>query len=227
MRKGYLSKDLINWTNTFHKYGFFIHGMFIFGYPRKSDYPHKVMPLSEKAQHFKAFIKKARIDTLQVLLTIPLPGTELRERLIKEKRIFSLDQVGWEYYDGQYPLFIPDGGVEPEEIQKIVGDLMSRFYNFSNFWKILKNILVNFPVIVFFSAFTIVSGRVKYITSAFNLWHRRYFRNYLLRFGGYFIVKNWFKKFKKDKFLVKLNSAKAELDQKKMNSENHNFSSQY
>jgi radical SAM superfamily enzyme YgiQ (UPF0313 family) len=191
MRKGYLSKDLINWTNTFHKYGFFIHGMFIFGYPRKSDYSHKVIPLSEKAKYFRDFIKKARIDTIQVLLTIPLPGTELRERLIQENRIF----------------------------QQIVGDLMYRFYNFSNFWKIVKNILINFPVIVFTSAFTIIVGRVKYITSAFNMWHRKYFRNYMLRFGGYFIVKNWFNKFGKGAFLEKLNIAKAELEEKKKKSD--------
>lgn len=219
MRKGYLSKDLINWTNTFHEYGFFIHGMFIFGYPRKSDVSHKVIPLSEKAKYFKDFIKKARIDTLQVLLTIPLPGTELRERLIQENRIFTIDQVGWEYYDGQYPLFMPDDGLEPEEIQQIVGDLMYRFYNFSNFWKILKNILINFPAIVFTSAFTIVVGRVKYITLAFNIWHRRYFRNYMLRFGGYFIVKNWFKTFRKDAFLEKLKIAKTELDENKNKSD--------
>jgi hypothetical protein len=134
---------------------------------------------------------------------------------MQENRIFTIDQLGWEYYDGQYPLFMPDDGVKPEEIQKIVGDLMYRFYNFSNFWKIVKNILINFPAIVFTSAFTIIVGRVKYITSAFNMWHRKYFRNYMLRFGGYFIVKNWFKNFGKDAFLEKLNIAKTELEEKR------------
>jgi len=219
MKKGYLSKDLISWTNTFHKYGFFIHGMFIFAYPRKSDHSHNIIPLSEKTEHFKNFIKKARIDTVQVLLTIPLPGTELRERLMRENRIFPIYRLGWEYYDGQYPLFVPDDGVEPEEIQQIVGDMMHSFYNFGNFWKIVKNILVNFPVIVFTSAFTIVIGRVRYIISAFNLWHRKYFRNYALRFGGYFIVKNWFKKFREDAFSEKLDIAKAELDSMKRKSD--------
>ncbi|QTA85812.1 B12-binding domain-containing radical SAM protein [Desulfonema magnum] len=215
MRKGYLSKDLVNWTNTFHKYGFFIHGMFIFGYPRKPDASHKVIPLTEKAKYFREFIKKSKIDTLQVLLTIPLPGTELRKRLLQENRIFTTEQLGWEYYDGQYPLFMPDDGAEPEEMQQIVGDLMYRFYHFSNFWKIVKNILINFPMIVFTSAFTIIVGRVRYIISAFNIWHRKYFRNYALRFGGYFIVKNWFKNFRKDPFLKKLNIAKAELKESK------------
>lgn len=212
MRKGYLSKDLVHWTDTFHKYGFFIHGMFIFGYPRKSDHSHQTIPLGERAKFFRDFIKKAKIDTLQILLTIPLPGTELRERLIREQRLFPVDLLGWEYYDGQYPLFVPDDGVEPEELQKAVGELMHRFYSFNNFWRIVKNILINFPVIVCTSAITIVIGKVKYITSAFHLWYKKYFRNYLLRFGGYFIVKNWFKKFRKDSFMEKLTVAKKELN---------------
>ena len=29
MRKGYLSRDMLAWTNIYHSYGFFIHGMFI------------------------------------------------------------------------------------------------------------------------------------------------------------------------------------------------------
>jgi radical SAM superfamily enzyme YgiQ (UPF0313 family) len=216
MRKGYKSEDLIRWTNVFHKYGFFIHGMFIFGYPQVSDRSHRPIPLRERAKYFRDFIRKSRVDTLQVLLTIPLPGTELRERLIKENRIFSIDQLGWEYYDGQYPLFMPDDGVEPEELQHIVGDLMRRYYNLSNLWKVSKNILIHFPAIVFTSAFTIVIGKVKYINLAFNLWYRKYFRNYALRFSGYFIVKNWFKQFREGAFPEKLHIAKVELAEKNM-----------
>lgn len=214
MRKGYLSKDLLKWTDLFHQYGFFIHGMFIFGYPAKAEISCRSIPPMEKADRFRTFIKQAKIDTLQVLLTIPLPGTELRERLIRENRIFSMGRLGWEYYDGQYPLFMPNDGSEPEELQQCTGDLMYRFYNFGNFWKIAKNILINFPIIVFTSAPTIVVGKVEYITSAFNIWYRRYFRNYALRFGGYFIVKSWFKKFRKDAFLIKLKIAKKELLEK-------------
>jgi len=211
MQKGYLSKDLVKWTNTFHEYGFFIHGMFIFGYPAKSGREHANLSPAQRATHFRNFIRKAKIDTLQILLTIPLPGTALRERLLQENRIFPLDRLGWEYYDGQYPLFMPDDGSQPEELQHCIGDLMYRFYNFGNFWKIIRNILINFPVIVFTSAPTIIIGRVRYITLAFNIWYRKYFRNYALRFGGYFIVKSWFKKFRKDSFPKKLTMAKKEL----------------
>ena len=39
MRKGYLSSDMVRWTKIFHRFGFFVHGMFIFGYPLKGQSP--------------------------------------------------------------------------------------------------------------------------------------------------------------------------------------------
>jgi radical SAM superfamily enzyme YgiQ (UPF0313 family) len=35
MRKGYSSKDMLKWTKMYHHLGFFIHAMFIWGYPSK------------------------------------------------------------------------------------------------------------------------------------------------------------------------------------------------
>lgn len=225
MKKGYLSKDLINWTDIYHKYGFYIHGMFIFGYPRIKDKDNNEQgkgkslqeglgPLHNKVKVFREFIKKSRLDTVQILLTIPLPGTQLRERLIKENRLFSLDKIGWEYYDGQFPIFMPDDGVTPEELQRCTQEVMFKFYSFNNFWKIVKNILINFPAIVFTSSFTIFLGTFKYITSAFKMWHKRYFRNYAFRFGGHFIVKKWVKRFKEDDFSEKIKDAQIELSSK-------------
>ena len=211
MKKGYVSKDLINWTNTFHKYGMYIHGMFIFGYPAKEKCNFS-LSLNERVKRYKNFIKKAKIDTVQLLLTIPLPGTELRERLIKENRLYSLEQIGWEYYDGQYPLFEPDGGVSPDELQKAMAGIMSKFYHFKNFFNLSKNIIFNFPGMMFFPTFTIVTGKVKYITAAFNRWYRSYYRNNLLRFGGYIIVRKWLKEFKNSDFSERLKRAQSQLN---------------
>lgn len=210
MRKGYLSKDLIELTNRYHTYGFFIHAMFIFGYPQKVDHGVQ-LTLEERVKRFKTFIRKARLDTVQILLTVPLPGTDLRKRLEKEGRLYSIDDIGWQYYDGQFPLYQPDNGVSPLEMQKAVGKIMSRFYHFRNFWKIVQNIMINFPVIVFTAAFTIVTFRVKYIVKAFKHWKKRYFRNYVLRFGGYIIIKSWLKKFNKGDFTEKLQNAREKM----------------
>lgn len=210
MRKGYLSEQMIRWTDIFHKEGFFIHGMFIFGYPKK-DGDHSRLSLPERYRHFKNFIKKARIDTIQVLLTVPLPGTDLRKRLEEAGRIYPLDKLGWEYYDGQFPLYEPDDDIPPEELQKAVGKLMSRFYNFNNFINVIITLLFHFPRIVFISTFSLITLKVRYISRAFRNWYRHYFRNSIMRFGGFLIVKGWFKNFHKSNFLEKLEKAKKEI----------------
>ncbi len=212
MRKGIVSRQMIEWTKIFHKFGFFIHGMFIFGYPHKqSDNHDKTKPslsLEAKIKKFRAFIKQAKIDTLQILLTVPLPGTELRQRLKKEGRLYPLKQIGWEYYDGQFPLFEPDDGISPEELQRAVKKIMKGFYRFNYLFKIILNIVFHFPRLVFPAALTLVTLRARYLIAAFRKWHRLYFRNQTLRFGGYLIVKNWIRKFQKDNFLEKLAKAK-------------------
>lgn len=210
MKKGYVSEDLVKWTDTFHKYGMFIHGMFIFGYPKKEK-NFSTISLDEKVKRFRTFIKKAKIDTVQLLLTIPLPGTELRKRLIEENRLYPLEQIGWEYYDGQYPLFEPDDGISPEDLQKAMAKIMTKFYHFRNFLNLSKNIVLNFPGIMFFPVFTLVTGKVKYIRAAFRMWNKKYYRNYLLRFGGYLVVKNWLKQFNKSDFLIRLEKARKQL----------------
>jgi len=66
------------------------------------------IPVEERVRFYKDFISKALIDTVQVMLPVPLPGTELRYRLMKQNRIYPLEDIGWEYYDGNFPLFEPD-----------------------------------------------------------------------------------------------------------------------
>jgi radical SAM superfamily enzyme YgiQ (UPF0313 family) len=199
MRKGYLSRDMIRWTQAYRSQGFFVHGMFIFGYPAKEKPQHK-LGLEERIKRFRTFIKKAKIDTIQILLTIPLPGSELRRRLEAEGRVFSLDQIGWEYYDGLFPLFEPDDGLTPEQLQNAITRIMKKMYSFWRLLEIIINIIVHFPRIVFVSSLTIISFRIKYIKRSFIRWKNRYFRNPTVRFGGYIILKNWLKNFKKDKF---------------------------
>lgn len=215
MRKGYLSRDMIEWTNIFHQFGFFIHGMFIFGYPQKNSPAGKeaepIIPIAEKVKKFQNFIKKAKVDTVQVLLTVPLPGTDLRKRLEKENRLYHLKEIGWEYYDGQFPLFEPDNGVSPEELQQAVGKIMSSFYGFHHLWRLILSYVFEFPLIVFPAVLTLTTLRARYLTAAYRWWNKYCLRNLKLRFGGYFIVRGWFKQFKEDGFLEKLARAKKKL----------------
>lgn len=213
MRKGYLSEDMIGWTNTFHDYGFFIHGMFIFGYPEKTRLLHS-RSLSEKVQRFRKFIRKAKIDTVQVLLAVPIPGTDLWERLNREGRLYPLDEIGWEYYDGQFPLFEPDDNLSPEEIQRAVKEIIKPTYNPWRLGEMILNSIIHFPRLVFLPALSILTFRVRYLNRAFWHWKNHYFRNPFIRFGGYIVLKNWVKSFKKDKFLDHLSQARQNTKEK-------------
>ncbi len=216
MKKGYNSKNMIEWVRIFHKYGFKIHGMFIFGYPRQEGQEKIDLPLNERIKRFKKFIHDARIDTCQVLLPIPLPGTELRARLEAQGRIFPLEYVGWKLCDGQFPIFMPDDNIDPAEMQRAIIEIMGRFYGFHHFWMVVLNFLVYFPAFIFPSTLTLATMRVRYITSVFSWWKQTLLRNSAIRFGGWLVVRGWKKRFEEGDFPDRLKKAQqALLDRKK------------
>ena len=92
---------------------------------------------------------------------------------------------------------------------------MKRFYGVHNLGYIVLNILINFPLWIFPAAFSLFSMRVRYLVFVFKEWHRLLFRNQTIRFGGYFIVKNWYKRFKQGNYLKVLKAAKKQMMLKK------------
>jgi len=199
MNKRINPQDMLAFTKIFHKFGFLVHGMFIFGYPMKEGTNFK-MSAKERIKHFRGFIRKAKIDTIQVLLPGPLAGTELRRRLQRQNRIYAPQDIGWEYYDGNFPLFEPDEPLSAEQMQDSLKKIMGRFYHFKYLFLIVLNIF-SFPAIVFF---------LYNIRAGWKRWYRRW-RNHMLRFGGWTIMKGWLSAFKKDKFPQKLQTAKEHL----------------
>ncbi len=199
MNKHIRTEEMIALTRIFHKFGFLVHGMFIFGYPLKEEVSFK-MGARERIRRFKDFIKRAKIDTIQVLLPVPLPGTELRSRLEQQGRIYPAQDLGWEYYDGNFPLFEPDEPMSAEEIQAAIKKIMSKFYQFKYIFMIGLNIF-SFPSLIFF---------LNNIKAGWRRWYRPW-RNHLLRFGGWVTIKKWDSEFKKDNFLQKLQKARHHL----------------
>jgi radical SAM superfamily enzyme YgiQ (UPF0313 family) len=199
MNKQIKPEDMLVLTKKFHKFGFLIHGMFIFGYPMKEGAYFK-MSAKERVKRFKSFIKKAKIDTVQILLAGPLPGTELRHRLAMQNRIYPIEDVGWEYYDGNFPLFEPDAPMTAEEMLFSARKLMGRFYQFKYMFMIVLNIFC-FPALIFF---------LHNVKSGWRKWYRSW-RNDLIRFGGWIIMKRWAAQFKKDTFFERLQKAKGRL----------------
>jgi hypothetical protein len=176
---------MLNWTKIYHDYGFLIHGMFIFGYPN----PLIKEPLSakERMKRFKEFINKALLDTIQVLKTVPLPGTPLRNRLKNEGNLFSLDEVPWRYYDGSYVCYKPSD-MTIEELQEIPIKIMKSFYHWRNFLKIVFRTLV-MPF--------------DYMMRGWPVWYKGW-RNDVKRSGGYIILKRWIKKHRQKQYLTML-----------------------
>ena len=199
MNKKFKQEDMIAMTQLYHKAGFLVHGMFIFGYPLL-DGVSLSFPVMERVKRFRSFIKKARIDTIQVLLPVPLPGTDLTCRLAAQNRLFTRDCIGWEYYDGNFPLFRPDVPLTPEEMQSAIWKIMERFYRFRSMFAIGLNILA-FPAMIF-SLWNLNLGWRKWVYT----W-----RNDLLRFGGWITLKRWTSEFKTGLFSEKLKRAKQHL----------------
>ncbi|MBF0384722.1 MAG: B12-binding domain-containing radical SAM protein [Candidatus Omnitrophica bacterium] len=194
MSKRVKPEEMIKLARIYHKFGFLVHGMFIFGYPLKDVKLN--LTLDERLKAYRTFIKKAKIDTIQILLPVPLPGTEFRKRLEKENRVYPRSEIGWEYYDGNFPLFEPDPPLTAQDLHIAVHKLMGRFYQLKYVFLLGWHVFV-FPSLVFF-LYNIKMGWKK--------WYRPW-RNALTRFGGWTILKGWKKEFKKSDFSEKLSQA--------------------
>jgi len=199
MDKHVKPQEMLTFTKTYHKFGFLVHGMFIFGYPLKKGVNFK-MSVKERIKRMKNFIRKAKIDTVQVLLPIPLPGTKLRDRLKSQNRIYPTQDVGWEYYDGNFPVFEPDEPMPAEEMHTSIRKIMYKVYQFKYIFVVGLNVF-SFPALIFF---------LHNIKLGWETWHRSW-RNSLIRFGGWITMRSWASQFKKDNFLVKLKIARGHL----------------
>ena len=199
MNKHIRPQDMLTLARAYHKFGFLVHGMFIFGYPLHEG-KHFELSADERVKRFKAFIKKAQIDTVQVLLPVPLPGTELRQRLQHQHRVYATADMGWEYYDGNFPLFEPDAPLTPEIQQRSIHKIMGKFYQFKYMFMVGLQVF-SFPTLILY---------LHNIRSGWKQWYRPW-RNNLARFGGWVIMRGWNSAFKKSKFSQKLEKAKERL----------------
>jgi len=199
MNKKVKPEDMQALTRLFHQAGFLVHGMFIFGYPMPAGVQLSI-PIKERIRQFRTFIAKTRIDTIQVLLPVPLPGTELTARLAAQHRIFPRTEIGWEYYDGNFPLFMPDAPLTPQELSAALRKIMGRFYRFKSMFGVARNVLI-FPAML---------APLWNLNYAWQRWYRAW-RNDLLRFGGWIVLKRWTANFKKGAFTEKLSRAEQQL----------------
>lgn len=143
IRKGYLSRDMLQWTKILRKH-FWIHGMFIFGYPPKSG--KSQLTAQQMAKRFKVFIAQAKLQSVQVLKAVPAIGTDLRRRLEADGSLFPFELVPWRFYDGNWACFAPKN-ISLREFQEIPMKLMNWFYSPFSFVGVCLRIIA-FPLLI-------------------------------------------------------------------------------
>lgn len=201
MGKRIKAKQMIELTRQYHRYGFFIHGMFIFGYPMQ---PGEVfnMPATERVKHYRRFIQHAHLDTVQVLTPVPIPGSALRARLEKQDRVLPSNEIGWEFYDGNFPIIVPDDPLTPDSMHTSIQQLMSWFYGFRRLLGVMLHTL-RFP----FAMLPLVN-----LQKSWRRWYRSWF-NDVVGSAGYFVVRNWKRAFREGPFREKLSRANSRRSQ--------------
>ena len=119
--------DIINAIRSFHKKKIKIHGMFVLGSDNDSE---------TTIWDTLKFAIKQKIDTLQMAVLTPLPGTKVHEELHAQKRIFSYD---WNLYDGQHVVFRPKL-LSAKQLQLNVLNAYTKFYSLSRSLSLLMQL---------------------------------------------------------------------------------------
>lgn len=116
--------DIIKAIRSFHKRKIMVHGMFVLG--GDDDSVHTIWETLK-------FVIKQKIDTIQMSILTPFPGTKVHDDLQKEKRIFSRD---WSLYDGQHVVFKPKL-LSARQLQLNVLQAYTNFYSLSRSFSML------------------------------------------------------------------------------------------
>lgn len=117
--------DIIRSNKILRKQGIKAHGMFVLG--SDSD---DVKTIRDTV----SFARKNKIFTVQLLVLVPLPGTNTFQELDAEGRIFTKD---WSLYDGHHVVFEPKK-MTVYQLQRESFLAMKKFYSI---WKCLSYLL--------------------------------------------------------------------------------------
>ncbi|HLI31591.1 MAG TPA: radical SAM protein [Solirubrobacteraceae bacterium] len=103
-------------VHAFHRHGIAVHGMFVAGL----DGDH-----AGSAEEMAAFARRLQIDTFQLMMVTPAPGTRLWERVSDEERLLCRD---WSLFDGHHAVMRP-AGMTPLELQLGTVAALRSFYS--------------------------------------------------------------------------------------------------
>jgi len=115
-QKNQTIEEIVSAIRSFHKKKIKIHGMFVLG--GEDDNKTTVWETLK-------FAIKHKIDTIQMSILTPFPGTKVYKDLEAQNRIFSKD---WSLYDGQHIVFTPKL-LSAQELQLCVLKAYTKFYS--------------------------------------------------------------------------------------------------
>lgn len=116
MNKKIAVRDIVDSVGLFHDHDILVHGMFVAG--ADTD------PAAQAGQ-ITDFARRHDIDTIQIMIETPLPGTRLYDRVSDADRILTAD---WSLFDGHHAVMRP-ALADPYQLQTSVFDAMARFYS--------------------------------------------------------------------------------------------------
>jgi len=129
-RKGYhgagsLEARLAEDTDILHDSGFWIHGMFVLGPGHTNAAAGRIVD----------FARRCDIESLQVSVLTPFPGTPLF-RQMQPHLVFREFPGDWDFYDGSHCVY-DHGRLGIAGLQMIVLDVHRRFYRFGG-WSLRR-----------------------------------------------------------------------------------------
>jgi radical SAM superfamily enzyme YgiQ (UPF0313 family) len=127
-------QDIISCIRTVRYHGIHIHGMFVLG--AETD---DVETIHETV----AFAENLGIDTLQIVILTPLPGTPLFNDMMKSGRLLHTD---WSKYDVQHAVFKPRL-MSAATLQIETLKAMGRFYSWKYVFRHLARLNFHYTVI--------------------------------------------------------------------------------
>jgi len=116
MNKKLRVRDIIDAVRLFHDHDILVHGMFVAG----ADTDR-----ADQAGQITEFARRHDIDTIQIMIETPLPGSRLYDRARADDRILASD---WALFDGHHAVMRP-ARTDPYQLQTSVVDAMNRFYS--------------------------------------------------------------------------------------------------
>jgi anaerobic magnesium-protoporphyrin IX monomethyl ester cyclase len=116
MNKRLQVRDIVDSIRLFHDHGMLVHGMFVAGADTDQ---------AAQAGQIAGFARRHDIDTIQIMIETPLPGTRLYDRARADGRILT---ANWSLFDGHHAVMRP-ARTNPYQLQTSVLDAMNRFYS--------------------------------------------------------------------------------------------------